>query len=105
MLSSETTEKDTRSGFENSLQINGVKLGTNKPEKQSSVSIQLPSVLQDIPDPKVNPRFVPRVLLDGADSIGAWGALARVYLNIGTYGEQWIQLHNPLVGFRSTEAV
>ena len=89
----------TRSAFENSLQINGAKLGTNKPEQQSSVSIQLPSVLKDVPDPKVNPRFVPRVLLDGADSIGAWGALARVYLNIGTYGEQWIQLHNPLVGF------
>jgi mono/diheme cytochrome c family protein len=45
-----------------------------------------------------NPRYVPRVLLDGADSIGAWGALARVYLNIGTFWEQWIKIHNPLVG-------
>ena len=36
-----------------------------------------------------NPRYVPRILFDGADSIGAWGALARVYLNIGTYHEQW----------------
>jgi hypothetical protein len=45
------------------------------------------------------PRYVPRVLFDGADSIGAWGALARVYLNIGTFWEQWIQIHNPLVGF------
>jgi len=44
-------------------------------------------------------RYVPRVLFDGADSIGAWGALARVYLNIGTFWEQWIRIHNPLVGF------
>jgi len=91
--------ENTRAGYENLLGTNGTKLGTNKPEQQSSVGIQLPSVLKDVPDPKENPRFVPRVLLDGADSIGAWGALARVYLNIGTYGEQWIQLHNPLIGF------
>jgi hypothetical protein len=90
---------NTRSGYENLLGTDGVKLGTNKPEKQSSVAIRLPSVLKDNPDPTENPRFVPRVLLDGADSIGAWGALARVYLNIGTYGEQWVQLHNPLIGF------
>src|ERR1700731_3011219 len=36
-----------------------------------------------------NPRYVPRVLFDGADSIGAWGALARVFLNIGCFWEQW----------------
>jgi hypothetical protein len=47
-----------------------------------------------------NPRRVPRILLDGSDSIGAWGALARVYLNIGTYWEQWNRLHEPVVGFR-----
>ena len=45
------------------------------------------------------PRRVPRILLDGSDSIGAWGALARVYLNIGTYYEQWNRLHRPVVGF------
>jgi hypothetical protein len=44
-------------------------------------------------------RRVPRILLDGADSIGAWGALARVYLNIGTYWEQWQRLHRTVVGF------
>ncbi len=45
------------------------------------------------------PRRVPRILLDGSDSIGAWGALARVYLNIGTYYEQWNRLHRTVVGF------
>ena len=48
---------------------------------------------------KTDPRYVPRVLFDGADSIGAWGALARVFLNIGCFGEQWNRLHTPLVGF------
>jgi hypothetical protein len=45
-------------------------------------------------------RRVPRILLDGADSIGAWGALARVYLNIGMNSEQWNVLHEPVVGFK-----
>ncbi len=47
-----------------------------------------------------DPRRVPRILFDGADSIGAWGALARVYLNIGTNYEQWITLHNTVVGLQ-----
>ena len=47
-----------------------------------------------------DPRRVPRILFDGADSIGAWGALARVYLNIGTNYEQWITLHDTVVGIR-----
>jgi mono/diheme cytochrome c family protein len=50
------------------------------------------------------PRFVPRVLFDGADSIGAWGALARVFLNIGCFGNQWIRLHTPLIGFTPQKA-
>ncbi len=55
-------------------------------------------------DPKVpNPQEVPRVLLDGADSVGVHLALARVYLNIGTYHQQWIHLHNPLLGFRKQQ--
>jgi hypothetical protein len=55
-------------------------------------------------DPKFpNPQEVPRVLLDGSDSVGVHLALARVYLNIGTYHQQWIRLHNPLLGFRKQE--
>jgi hypothetical protein len=50
-----------------------------------------------------NPRAVPRVLVDGSDSVGAWIAMARVYLNIGTFHEQWIRLHNPILGFRKQD--
>ena len=44
-------------------------------------------------------RHVPRILLDGSDSIGMSGALARVYLNIGSYWQQWNQLHQVVIGF------
>lgn len=42
--------------------------------------------------------WTPRVLKDGADSVGALGALNRVYLNIGTFPEEWLLHFNALVG-------
>lgn len=42
----------------------------------------------------------PRVLKDGADSVGFHGALSRVYLNIGEYWEEWIRHFNPLTGIK-----
>lgn len=42
--------------------------------------------------------WTPRVLKDGADSVGAMGALNRVYLNIGAFSEEWLLHFNPLVG-------
>lgn len=40
----------------------------------------------------------PRVLKDGSDSVGALGALNRVYLNIGLFSEEWTLHFNPLIG-------
>jgi len=42
--------------------------------------------------------FTPRVLKDGSDSVGALGALNRVYLNIGLFSEEWLLHFNPFVG-------
>ncbi|HVG86196.1 MAG TPA: hypothetical protein VM820_16835 [Vicinamibacterales bacterium] len=42
--------------------------------------------------------WTPRVLKDGSDSVGVMGALNRVYLNIGTFSEEWLKHFNPLVG-------
>lgn len=42
--------------------------------------------------------FTPRVLKDGADSVGALGALNRVYINIGLFSDEWLQHFNPLIG-------
>jgi len=42
--------------------------------------------------------FTPRVLKDGSDSVGALGALNRVYLNIGLFSEEWLKHFNPVAG-------
>jgi hypothetical protein len=42
--------------------------------------------------------FTPRVLKDGSDSVGALGALNRVYLNIGLFSEEWTLHFRPLIG-------
>ncbi len=42
--------------------------------------------------------FTPRVLKDGSDSVGALGALNRVYLNIGLFSEEWLLHFNAVVG-------
>lgn len=70
----------------------------NHPESQSHANLLLDSV-EEVND-AVNPRHTPRILVDGADSIGTLGALARVYLNIGTHPDQWAGCHNPIIGFR-----
>ncbi|MGA9061463.1 MAG: hypothetical protein WB341_07330 [Terracidiphilus sp.] len=45
-----------------------------------------------------NTVWTPRVLKDGADSVGVLAALNRVYLNIGTFSEEWLLHFNALVG-------
>lgn len=42
--------------------------------------------------------FTPRVLKDGADSVGALGALNRVYINIGLFSEEWLLHFRALLG-------
>ncbi len=46
------------------------------------------------------PRTVlpPRVLKDGADSVGITGALNRVFINIGLFSEYWTRQFLPIVG-------
>jgi hypothetical protein len=44
-------------------------------------------------------RRIPRVLMDGADSIGLFAALNRVYLNIGLYHDEWNRDTNTIIGF------
>jgi hypothetical protein len=72
--------------------------GQNPPENQSAVNLLLPSIEDG--NSATNPRHTPRVLLDGADSVGVFGALSRVYLNIGTFSDEWVRCHNPIIGFK-----
>ena len=45
-----------------------------------------------------NPVTTPRVLKEGADSVGFNAALSRVYVNIGTDWQEWTGNFNPLIG-------
>jgi hypothetical protein len=62
--------------------------------------------LQDFPQTAAFAQFfqkpdtvmTPRVLKDGADSVGLLGALNRVFVNIGLFSEEWTLHFNPLVG-------
>jgi hypothetical protein len=49
--------------------------------------------------------WTPHVLKDGSDSVGALGALNRVYLNIGLYSEEWLRHFNALVGGKPTTKI
>ena len=42
--------------------------------------------------------WTPHVLKDGADLVGALGALNRVYINIGLFSEEWLRHFNALIG-------
>jgi hypothetical protein len=42
--------------------------------------------------------WVPHVQKDASDSVGALGALNRVYLNIGLFSEEWLLHFNPIAG-------
>ena len=54
-------------------------------------------VLSDLFQPP-DTVLTPRVLKDGSDSVGALGALNRVFLNIGLFSEEWLLHFRPLVG-------
>ncbi len=49
--------------------------------------------------------YTPRVLKDGSDSVGALGALNRVYINIGTFSEEWLLHFNPIVGGKAVSPI
>ncbi len=56
------------------------------------------SHLRGLYDPSNHNILSPRILKDGSDSVGALGALNRVYINIGLFSEEWVQNFIPLVG-------
>ncbi len=60
------------------------------PEKMAGGTLALSGEKEEMP--------VPRILKDGADSIGVAGATIRVYVNIGMFSEYWLTRHNRLIG-------
>jgi hypothetical protein len=78
------------------------------PEKQSDATIEeVPGVRDGVPGVQAGVRedgtlVTPHVLKDGADSVGLAGALARVFINIGEFHEQWLTHFTPLIGGKQT---
>ena len=66
----------------------GTRLKIAAEEKLSSANLELPRL-----DAKT-----PHVLKDGADSVGIYGALTRVYISIGAVHQEWLKHFNLLVG-------
>jgi hypothetical protein len=77
------------------------------PEKQTGDTLEVPGVKDGVPGVQEGLRkdgtlITPHVLKDGADSVGLAGALARVFINIGEFHEQWLQNFTPLIGGKQT---
>jgi hypothetical protein len=74
----------------------------NHPESQSRANLLLPNLSKEEEQKNGNatPRYIPRILLGGEDSIGPFGALMRVPVNIGTYWQEWRRDQNPVIGYK-----
>jgi len=74
----------------NAIYSVATRLAIAQPEVLAGGNLDMPGTSPKMP--------VPHVLKDGADSIGIPGALARVYLSIGAFHEEWLKHFNLLVG-------
>jgi hypothetical protein len=74
----------------NAIYSVATRLAMAQPEVLAGGNLDMPGTSPKMP--------VPHVLKDGADSIGIPGALARVYLSIGAFHEEWLKHFNLLVG-------
>ena len=63
------------------------------------------AILSQFWDPVTGMSRTMRVLKDGADSVGALGALNRVYLNIGLFSEEWLLHFRPFIGGRKISPI
>jgi len=87
------TDNNNNPNIVNSIYNVSARLGMATEEEMAGPAADFP--------PGGKMRRVPHVLVDGADSIGVPGALDRVYVNIGTFGEEWVRCHNPIIGGRT----
>jgi len=74
----------------NSIHNVGARLAMAQPETLGPGALTLPDAQQVM--------NVPHVLKDGADSVGILGALARVYVSIGVFHQEWLRNFNPILG-------
>lgn len=66
------------------------RLSVGTPQHLGPGNMLVPGVKQD--------ASAPHILKDGADGVGVYGALARVFVNIGEHWQQWITNHQVILG-------
>ena len=83
----------------NPIFLLGARVAEGEEETLSGQTLLLP-VIRDLVKngAKSVAMPVPHVLKDGADSVGVVGATLRVYINIGSYSQHFLQQHNVLIG-------
>lgn len=72
--------------------------GGSDDNKQFNDVVPPNSPLNQLYDKATHTVRTTHVLKDGSDSVGALGALNRVYLNIGLFSEEWLLHFIPVVG-------
>ncbi len=72
--------------------------GGSADNKQFNEYVPPGTPLSKVYDPATHIAYTTHVLKDASDSVGALGALNRVYLNIGLFSEDWLTHFIPLLG-------
>ena len=72
--------------------------GGSVDNKQFNDYLPAGTPLTQLYDPATKVVRTTHVLKDGSDSVGALGALNRVYVNIGLFSEEWLLHFIPLLG-------
>jgi len=72
--------------------------GGSADNKQFNEYVPAGTALTKLYDPATHTVNTTHVLKDGSDSVGALGALNRVYINIGLFSEEWLLHFIPMVG-------
>lgn len=84
--------------FNHLEQLKGDELGNAQFSLLDEKAIPRTSKLRGLYATSKGQVLSPRVLKDGSDSVGALGALNRVYLNIGMFSEDWVKHFIPFIG-------
>jgi hypothetical protein len=83
----------------NPIFLLGERVREGEEEKLAGQTLLLPVIRDAVTkDAESVTMPVPHVLKDGADSVGVVGATLRVYVNIGSYSQHFLQQHNVLIG-------
>jgi hypothetical protein len=93
------TDNINNSNTINAIFLLGARVAEGEEETLAGQTLLLPTIKEAVKSGADSIKMpVPHVLKDGADSVGVVGATLRVYINIGSYSQHFLQQHNALIG-------